>query len=228
MITFPLLGNMGRFGNQLWQIGATFGVADRLGRDVALPVWKFERWFRFPPVFTGAEGEDVVGLSGLSGPDAVYLQHLPLVAPIRGSLQKWLRPSVWGAEQVADLRDVWQPADATAVHVRRGDYAEAWRGHGMIPASWYRKVWPEGRVLVFSDDPGWCRDNLPGEVVDAGPTEEWLLSSECKAHVISNSTFAWWAAYVAGGPTVYPVPWFTGLAYGDMFPSEWQGVHVED
>jgi len=27
---------------------------------------------------------------------------------------------------------------------------------------------------------------------------------------------------------VYPVPWFTGLPYGDMFPTEWQGVACED
>ena len=223
MITFRQLGQVGRFGNQLWQIAATLGVAKSLGRDVALPAWEFERWFCFPSVFTGAQGDDVVPLSGLSGEYAIYLQHLPLVAPIRDSLQEWLRPSVWGAEQVAGLRDVWRPADATAVHVRRGDYAEEWRGHGMIPASWYERVWPEGRVLVFSDDPEWCRENLPGEVVDVGPIEQWLLSAECKAHVIANSTFAWWAAYVAGGPTVYPVPWFTRLPYGDMFPSEWVG-----
>jgi hypothetical protein len=224
VITFRQLGKVGRFGNQLWQVAATFGVANRLGRGVTLPAWEFERWFRFPQVFDGGEGEDVVALSGLSGSDAIYLQHLPLVAPIRGRLQEWLRPSVWGAEQVAGLRDVWKPAGATAVHVRRGDYAEAWRGHGMLDADWYRKVWPEGRVLVFSDDPGWCRENLPGEVVEVGPIQQWLLSAECKAHVISNSTFAWWAAYAAGGPTVYPTPWFTGLAYNDMFPTEWVEV----
>jgi hypothetical protein len=217
-VTYEMLGRMGRFGNQLWQISGTMVLGQD---DVALPEWSYAWWFRFPPVFTGAQGVDAPALSGLPAGRAEYLQEARFIHP---GMRLWLEPSDAAQGIVARLEGIYDPASAAGVHVRRGDYGEAWRGHGLLEADWYLRSWPEGRVLVFSDDPDWCEANLPGQVVREPEVESWLLLARCRAHVISNSTFAWWAAWWAGGPVVYPVPWFTGLDYADMFPDGWTGA----
>jgi hypothetical protein len=217
-VTFPRLGRAGRFGNQLWQISGTMVLGDG---DVSFPAWPYAWWFRFPDVFDGREGPDAADLSGLPRGRAEYLQEARYIHP---RMRVWLEPSDAAEGIVERLVASYEPATATAVHVRRGDYADGNRGHGMLGADWYLANWPDGRVLVFSDDPDWCAANLPGEVVREPEVESWLTMARCRAHVISNSSFAWWAAWWAGGPVTYPVPWFTGLPYGDMFPDGWNGV----
>src|ERR1700722_13371875 len=46
-VTFPL-GEMGRFGNQLFQIAATIGIARRNGCSFVFPIWPYARYFEFP------------------------------------------------------------------------------------------------------------------------------------------------------------------------------------
>jgi hypothetical protein len=223
VITFERLGQAGRFGNQLWQVIGTLGLARRLGRDVSLPAWEYARWFNFPDVFHGAQGEDAVGLCGLPPSRAVYMQELSLIEPVAGEVAGWLAPSESAQDALREAMKFYAPEGAVAVHVRRGDYLEGWRGHGVLSEDWYRQVWPDGRVLVFSDDYGWA-SRLPGEQVKVGEVEDWLLMAACRSHVIANSSYSWWAAFAAGGPTVYPTPWFTGCEFGDMFPERWVGV----
>jgi len=60
---------------------------------------------------------------------------------------------------------------SVAVHVRRGDYvsrAAAAKWHGALPLSYYSAAFAhvrehvrEPQFFVFSDDPDWCRANLP-------------------------------------------------------------------
>lgn len=117
---------------------------------------------------------------------------------------------------------------------------------------------PCASVAVFSDDPEWCRnefapggqlhrdDPCPVVVFGSGPrakehedgyatdpVTDWIdlhLMARCDAHVLSNSTFGWWGAWLARGAGVcYPTPWYgPGLAdeldAGLMFPSHWQPV----
>jgi hypothetical protein len=119
-------------------------------------------WFRFPDVFDGRDGTDAADLSGLPKGRAEYLQEGRFVHP---GMRAWLEPSDAAQAIVARLVATYEPATASAVHVRRGDYADGNRGHGMLEADWYLSNWPDGRVLVFSDDPDWCAEHLPGEVV---------------------------------------------------------------
>jgi hypothetical protein len=60
--------------------------------------------------------------------------------------------------------------------------------------------------FVFSDTPGWAEENLrspfpvthlqPGRGADH---EDLLLMSQCRHHVIANSSFSWWGAWLASG-----------------------------
>jgi hypothetical protein len=128
--------------------------------------------------------------------------------------------------------------------VRRGDFAAlkvVERLMGKTDLSYYdRAVHYIGeRILkpeffVFSDDIAWCRENLrlpfpatfaPPE--SAGPKDAFHLElmSLCKHHIIANSTFSWWGAWLNRNPqkiVIAPRRWYAGAATaGDIVPENW-------
>jgi hypothetical protein len=141
-------------------------------------------------------------------------------------------------------------ASSVAVHVRRGDYvslASAASFHGSLPLSHYtaslgyvRERVEGARFFVFSDDTDWCRKNLSlqeNEAVFVGHnvgTDAWqdlMLMSRCRHHVIANSSFSWWGAWLGdqhwlGSPrlVIAPSRWFSGAvtqSLADRFPMHW-------
>ena len=145
-------------------------------------------------------------------------------------------------------RRIQASSNSVVVQVRRGDYAkdnEVRAVHGLQPISYFydavdllRSTQPVEKVFVFSDDPEWCRDTftwgIPAEVVDlsghghAPAVDLWLLS-QGKRFVISNSSFGWWGAWLAGvAPenVVAPRQWFADqtLSTSRLIPAGWQRV----
>lgn len=133
---------------------------------------------------------------------------------------------------------------ATAVHIRRGDFihlAHVHEKHGVLPMSYYRnavaKLKSTGldpHLFVFSDDPGWTEENFDASacactfVTAAHPKAPWEdmhLMSLCRHHIIANSTFSWWGAWLAPESELVCVPaqWFAQHpgAPGDLAPSHW-------
>lgn len=102
--------------------------------------------------------------------------------------------------------------NVTSVHIRRGDYVNLGMCLGM---EYYRKAIdtiksfaPSTNLLVFSDDINWARDNLSTLGIEAdyfdneygiSDIEEFFLMSKCDNHIVANSTFSWWAAYLHAG-----------------------------
>ena len=222
MITYPQLGQNGRLGNQLWQIASTIGIAVDLEEDWSFPDWPYREHFEMPDEwFTNKPGVDASSLA-IRLPEAarIYLQdsyYVQLAEDIiRPAFQ--LRPDPL-MDSICDLAIIDQ---AAAVHVRRGDYAEEWRGHGMLDRDWYLQNWPTKRVIVFSDDRDWCEENLPGRVARFSEMDDFYLMAHAGEHVISNSSFAWWAAWISGGEVTYPDPWFTSALVGRMHWPGWK------
>ena len=135
---------------------------------------------------------------------------------------------------------------AISLHVRRGDYLTL-GSLVLCDQAYYdaalAKVLDglEGTptVYVFSDDPGWAKDNLPlpckKVVVDFnGPEtdfEDMRLMSLCRHNIIGNSSFSWWAAWLnanAGKRVAGPARWFGNpkLSNPDILPPEWYNIRV--
>lgn len=225
MITYSRLGENGRLGNQLWQIASTIGLA-RLHRETfTFPKWKYADRFEMPPEwFSGAMGTESDTLA-LRLPMAArpYLQDSYYVRIAEPTIRKAFR--IRSDEFITDMSRWLNVRECAAVHVRRGDYAEEWRGHGMLERDWYLAHWPADPVLVFSDDPEWCEENLPGRVCHFDEIDDLALMSRCRELLISNSSFAWWGAWISGNPVTYPDPWFTAAQVGDMHWTGWKRVH---
>ena len=226
MITYRRLGSNGNLGNQLWQIAGTVAVALDNGTEPLFPEWKYTDVFNVPRQwFTGAQGKESTEFCD-TAPWRDYLQHFPLIAPYADLLLNVFQPR--DETYLEPFLASVDPGSAAAVSVRRGDYAQEWRGHGMLTKEYYLGNWPSGRVIVFSDDPQWCEENLPGEVVQFDPVTDLFLMSRCRELLISNSSFAWWGAFLSGSPVTFPDPWFTSLPVGSMAVPGWVAVPRAD
>lgn len=125
-----------------------------------------------------------------------------------------------------------------SVHVRRGDLAadegkyqpcygrEYFEDAAKRMLGWY----PEARFFVFSDDPQWCMENLPvtWKVLQVPRPEEAIhLMSLCHHHIIVNSTFSWWGAWLnahQNKTVIAPKVWFNDDFHaksGDICPVGW-------
>jgi len=109
--------------------------------------------------------------------------------------------------------------DTISLHVRRGDYVHN-PNHPVAPLEFYQEALsklPNLPVLVFSDDPGWCREQeIFGDerfsiAEDNSSDCDLCLMSMCKYHIIANSSYSWWGAWLAKSKQVYaPQNWFGG------------------
>jgi Glycosyl transferase family 11 len=140
---------------------------------------------------------------------------------------------------------------SVAVHIRRGDYVSlpsAAEHHGALAVQHYinaielvRKIDPNTNFHIFSDDIAWCRKHLssveaPLIFVDHDESvsdwEEIILMSHCKHHIIANSSFSWWGAWLADQRwgvsdrlVIAPSLWFSagnGHDLSDRYPDHWR------
>lgn len=124
--------------------------------------------------------------------------------------------------------------ESVAVHVRRTDYLTL-PVFKVCDRDYYHKAMKQlrgclknPRFYIFSDDPEWCRTEFRGEdqqVIDTGsaaanPLHDLRLMSWAAHHIIANSTYSWWAAWLGTKPgqqVIMPSRWY---AYGIVAPIE--------
>lgn len=114
---------------------------------------------------------------------------------------------------------------SVAVHVRRTDFLRI-PSHGVCGADYYRNAMNlmrervrDARFHIFSDDPEWCRSAFPEadqEVIHdprmaSNPLYDLFLMSRASHHIIANSTYSWWAAWLGehcGQEVMLPDRWY--------------------
>ena len=133
--------------------------------------------------------------------------------------------------------------NSVAIHVRRGDYVTIPRTnalHGTLPPGYYFEAirlvtakTAEPRFFVFSDDIGWCREQLAADVrlefvsgETPDPARDLALMRRCRHQIIANSSLSWWAAWLNDDPekiVVAPRRWFRddAIPTGDVIPAGW-------
>ncbi len=144
------------------------------------------------------------------------------------------------------LLELAHSGGSVGLHVRRGDLVsldKAAQVHGLCSVDYYRRAislvkdrCPECRFLVFSDDPQWARAELPldpSAVFVTGnaetPEQDLALMRACKHHIIANSSFSWWAAWLGHSAeqiTIAPSPWYASpkLDARDLAVARWQYI----
>lgn len=136
-------------------------------------------------------------------------------------------------------------ANPVSIHVRRGDYLKPnyQSFHGILPLSWYLAAIDKLEnslngitYFIFSEDKEWCREAFAflgprGVLVDTRDDEPWAdmaLMSRCHHHIIANSSFSWWAAWLNTFPdkiAIAPKNWYNDYLMNEqtfaMMPEEW-------
>jgi hypothetical protein len=137
--------------------------------------------------------------------------------------------------------------NAVSVHVRRGDYvtsAATNELHGVCSVTYYKKAIALIKQKItnpvfyfFSDDAGWVAENLIAATDNAllvqhnRGDDSWqdiALMSKCSHHIIANSSFSWWGAWLNPGNekmVIAPANWFAAKADNldtlDLIPQNW-------
>jgi hypothetical protein len=135
--------------------------------------------------------------------------------------------------------------NAISIHVRRGDYVNdkhTNQVHGVCSLSYYYEAIElmnsknsNPVFYIFSDDIEWAKKNLlfKKEKIfidfnDKSNYEDMRLMSNCKHHIIANSSFSWWGAWLNNSKSkivIAPKIWFNNSDWNnqttDLIPPEW-------
>lgn len=146
-----------------------------------------------------------------------------------------------------DLRSKILATNSVCIQVRRGDYVsrpEVAKVHNTTSYDYFYSAISLVRsriqnpfFFIFSDDIQWCHEHfytlknvcfVEKELAQKGAsTSDYLqLMTLCKYFIISNSTFAWWGAWLSSFEqklVIAPKNWFnsTKLITKDIYPASW-------
>lgn len=145
------------------------------------------------------------------------------------------------SEQTRQTAQRTKACNSISIHVRRGDYmAPLWYENlgSICSTDYYRRAIAEmerhveePRYFVFSDDIDYVRNNLDlphAEYVNFNhATDSWqdmYLMSQCRHHIIANSSFSWWGAWLDKSDekvVIAPNKWWASLDHDDVVPPAW-------
>jgi len=134
--------------------------------------------------------------------------------------------------------------NSVSLHVRRGDYVKGSSSnkiHALCDETYYHSSasfigakTKHPHFFIFSDDTYWVRANLslpfPMTIIERDePTQDFedlRLMGFCKHHIIANSSFSWWGAWLNPDPgkiVVTPKRWFSKPDFStkDLIPPGW-------
>lgn len=186
---------------------------------------------RFDPAFLEAPADCV-----LFG----YFQSPLYFTEISSELRDELNSLLAGVAQDArEVRATLADPRSVAVHVRRGDFLDnpvfqvCDLRYYLTSMEEMRSRVPGARFFIFSDDPGWCRSEFTGsdihvvgtETVGKSPLHDLQLMSTASHHIIANSSYSWWAAWLGDKPTqevIMPDRWFTTGINAPVSEKRWK------
>ena len=151
------------------------------------------------------------------------------------------------SEKVREFSNELRNCDSVSLHIRRGDYT-AFPLHPTPSQSMYlldfkyyinaikklEETFPDSVIYCFSDDIPWCKEMLSDFTIryvdrsnQFSDLEEFYLMSRCKNHIIANSTYSWWAAWLNSDKdktVICPDRWFGNQ---NIFPESWLKINRE-
>lgn len=258
LYTYDYLEKNGRLGNQLWQIAATIAraEADPDGHAYFRPDWDYRAYFSVPDFYFNPD-PDPKWWNNIVDGGTEYFQDYANIKDIEDLVRMYFKPSQKADESCYLPRMGLDNETLCSIHVRRGDYLKHPNHFPIMTSCYYRTAVADVKsrhddvhFVVFSDDIEWCMDNpdhfglepdevmwvhgsvRPVEVVDrlGEPRDQIDLFAmmEMDEHIVSNSTFAWWGAYLSGNAApIYPDRWFgslvpNGVNWENAIPSGWR------
>ena len=149
----------------------------------------------------------------------------------------------WFQCKVAEMKD----KKICAVHIRRGDYEQTWQHYGVLSEAYYESAMAKINVgdvdefWIFSDEQNldlssWLFfDRAKVKVISppsgASAAESLVLMSRANWIIMANSTYSWWAGFLASPDekiVVCPQPFFrTNQEIAKLYPDKWEKVAAQ-
>lgn len=145
-------------------------------------------------------------------------------------------------EKNSEFTQAITSTDSVNIHFRRGDYiadSKTQQYHGICSFEYYdrcleilKQKIKRPYLFIFSDDMDWVRKNFiphfPAVYIDPNTDrafEDLQLMSQCKHHIIANSSFSWWGAWLSSYKekiVFAPKQWCKNKKkIEDIIPSDW-------
>ena len=172
-----------------------------------------------------------------------YFQSHAIVEEVTDELRRDLTfrepPQGRTLELMQQIRRCRNPV---SLHVRRGDFVHPREGGRVVLSMEYyshaismiRERFVDPVFFVFSDEISFVKESLPhdAEMVfvehndDFSAHEDLRLMSSCHHHIIANSTFSWWGAWLNPRPdrvVIAPRRWFLNIDnyHPNLFARDW-------
>ena len=180
--------------------------------------------------------QKIENLTGRLGNQMFQLAFLHAYA-LKHGVDKYYQDPKWFEGYEEEVKDELQagiyttPVDMVAIHVRRGDYV----GNGfyvdLMETDYYRKamdLFPNKQFVVFSDDIEWCKKQPifdDCEFYHKDEVDDLNVMASCVGHIIANSSFSWWGAYLSPFTQKVVAPsvknWYTDGEERTKCPKEW-------
>lgn len=249
MVTHSNLTQQGRFGNQLFQIAACIGHAVQYNESINFYPWPHAAAFKriLPNTLQHSHIENTFIEKGFRYSPIPYQKNLDISGYFQS--EKYFAHCKKEVREIFEFKDDLVPEPmkllangACSIHVRRGDYLKIPNFHPPVTIDYLQqavKLMEKQGVthfLVFSDDMEWCRQNIKTSAAchfidNYTPEQDMCLMSLCDHHIIANSSFSWWGAWLGKNPqkrVIYPMNWFgpdnIGASIIDLIPAGWEGI----
>lgn len=235
----------GRLGNNLFEMANVLSIAKKANDDFIFPekTWAGHRGYRYVDLsmfsYNFPRGE--VSCENEYAEPNFHYNEIPVKKNLKlsGFYQSWkyfedikqdlIETYFTPNESVKDrLNQIYVSDNSLGISVRRGDYLMLQGNHCVIGVDYYQNCIDKyfksvDQIFVFSDDYEWCKQVFGEDViyVEESVGVQLFLMTKVKNIILSNSTFAWWGAYMntLGGTIVVPDPWF-GHQYLDKDPRD--------
>lgn len=250
MITFSNLGRMGRLGNQLFQVAAMLGFAEKYRVEIALPEWEYQDYFPNLSGFTGAKPGKLINEPAYHytpdffdsldwNKDMDFLGYFQSEKYFPSNVKELFAFHPYLIEMCRREFEQAFEKETIAIHVRRGDYVSNPNYVQLSPTYYLLALethFPNYRdcnLIFFSDDPDCCKLHfqcLPNAFFSDNFIDiaDLCLMSQCDHFIIANSSFSFWGAWLGekkDTKIVRPAHHFAGKlannSIRDLYPERW-------
>jgi hypothetical protein len=238
MIGFNYLGQYGRLANQMFQYASLRGIAAFKNYEFCIPKTNYGDKWKDNKLFDVFELSGLQHIGSTPDKfyeekqfhyDENYVLNCPDNVSIHGYFQseKYFKHIEDQIRKDFTFKDyISEPCsknfnfdEIISLHVRRTDYVSNSINHPPCSLEYYERALKHFNdqipVMIFSDDVEWCKSqqlfNSDRFLISESYNTyiDLCLMTMCKYHIIANSSFSWWGAWLANSQKVIaPSKWF--------------------